>query len=113
MLPKTLIICLIAFSACKAQRTTSLPQFVTNKIAEIKSHPRTNPGKSIWQYEYKGKIVYFIPLVCCDIPSYLYDEKGNLICYPDGGFTGQGDGKCADFIKTKTNGKLIWKDDRH
>jgi hypothetical protein len=38
--------------------------------------------------------------------------KGRLICQPDGGITGKGDGKCPDFDKNKTNEKLVWQDPR-
>ena len=40
----------------------------------------------------------------------LYDDTCNLICHPDGGFSGIGDGSCPDIeIKKET---LVWQDDR-
>ncbi|RZK59368.1 MAG: hypothetical protein EOO91_05460 [Pedobacter sp.] len=82
------------------------------KIQKLKNENVANPPASVWQYEYNGQTVYFIPQKCCDIPSALYDSNCNLICSPDGGFTGKGDGKCKDFFEKRTKEKLIWKDDR-
>ncbi|NQX30258.1 hypothetical protein HQN85_00860 [Pedobacter boryungensis] len=82
------------------------------KIKQLKAEDVSNPPASVWQYEYNGQTVYFIPQKCCDLPSLLYDKDCNLICSPDGGFTGKGNGKCKDFFEKRTKEKLIWKDDR-
>ena len=71
-----------------------------------------NPPATVWQYEYKDQLVYFIPPQCCDVPSRLLDKNCNSVCSPDGGLTGKGDGKCPDFFEQRTNEKLIWRDDR-
>jgi hypothetical protein len=42
----------------------------------------------------------------------LYDAKGKILCHPEGGITGKGDGKCANFDKRKTNEQLVWQDPR-
>ncbi|MFC6195967.1 DUF6970 domain-containing protein [Dyadobacter subterraneus] len=56
--------------------------------------------------------LYFIPPSCCDVFSELLDENYNLLCSPDGGITGGGDGKCLDFVKKASNQKLIWNDEK-
>ena len=81
-------------------------------IAKMQSDPVGSPPLSISQYEYKGKIVYYIPPQCCDQFSVLYDAGGNVIGFPDGGITGTGDGQYPDFFTVRTNEKLIWKDSR-
>ena len=43
--------------------------------------------------------------------SVLLDDQCNIICNPDGGFNGGGNGKCIDFSKNRTEGKLKWKDE--
>ena len=86
------------------------PQCITKKINELKKIPVQNPPASIWEFEYQGKKVYYIPADCCDRFNPLYDKKCNIICHPDGGITGKGDSKCLDF--SRKNEKLIWKDDR-
>jgi hypothetical protein len=71
-----------------------------------------NPPYAVWQYSYKGKKVYYLPPQCCDQYGELHDEAGKLLCAPDGGISGLGDGRCADFNKLKKDGLLIWQDPR-
>ena len=88
------------------------PACVSAKIQELQTNSVTNPPSQVWQYTYRGQLVYYIPPVCCDGYGTLYDANCQIICYPDGGLTGQGDGKCADFFAARTNEKLLWKDNR-
>ncbi|MBI3259706.1 MAG: hypothetical protein HYZ54_09565 [Ignavibacteriae bacterium] len=85
---------------------------MTQKINAIKAMEVKKPPLSVWQFQYNGRTVYYISPYCCDMFSELYDNQCNLICNPDGGFTGRGDGKCPDFAEKKTDEKLIWKDNR-
>ncbi|AUD07106.1 hypothetical protein CWM47_00795 [Spirosoma pollinicola] len=85
---------------------------MVNMINQIKSQDKWSPPASIYRYVYKGKVVYFIPQRCCDIPSVLLDEQCNTVCSPDGGISGGGDGGCTDFFKVRSDEKLIWKDSR-
>jgi hypothetical protein len=89
-----------------------IPGWVGQLTRTFQNEPVGNPPQSIWRYEYQGKIVYFVPAQCCDQFSQLFDASGNLICAPDGGFTGQGDGLCPDFFTLRTGETLIWKDPR-
>lgn len=57
---------------------------------------RFQPG-DLYKTSYRGQVVYYITSVCCDIPARLMDEKGMLVCYPNGGFISV-DKKCPDFI---------------
>ena len=96
---------------------TTVP-WLQAKIWDFQSRPVSNPARSVIKTTFEGKPVYYVPPVCCDIPSELYAEDGKLICYPSGGFTGAGDLKCPKFrieysdnVKdNKTN--LIWQDKR-
>jgi hypothetical protein len=106
---------LFLMSGCTGIRATATPanpDFVNALITKFQDAPVGNPLQSIWKYEYKGGTVYFVPPQCCDQYSQLYDASGSLICAPDGGFTGSGDGKCPDFFQTRSNGVLIWSDSR-
>jgi hypothetical protein len=85
---------------------------VSKQITQFQDAPLENPPQSIWQYEYNSRIVYYIPPQCCDQYSQLYDTNGILICAPDGGLIGTGDGKCPDFLQARKNGILIWRDPR-
>jgi hypothetical protein len=104
---------IITMAGCAKRDTPSnIPSCIKQKIKEIQSEKVRNPPGSIWQYEYNGQTVYYIPQYCCDFPSQLFDSNCNLICNPDGGFSGKGDGKCPDFFANRKNEKLVWKDDR-
>jgi hypothetical protein len=100
-----------------AKLDTTLP-WLQVKIWDYQSKPVSNPPRSIIKTTLEGKPVYYVPQVCCDIPSELYAEDGKLICYPSGGITGAGDGRCPRFkleyldkIDTK-NTTLVWEDKR-
>jgi len=88
------------------------PACIKEKIVSIKNEPKRDPKAVVYQYEYKGEKVYFIPSYCCDMFSELYDSNCKLICHPDGGITGKGDGKCPDFFSERKHEKVIWKDPR-
>ncbi len=79
-----------------AKLDTTVP-WLQIKIWDYQSKPVSNPPRSIIKTTFEGKPVYYVPAVCCDIPSELYAEDGKLICYPSGGITGNGDGKCPKF----------------
>lgn len=118
---KNLLILLSFFilnaSDCKSKKEAqkiadSIPECIQEKIIEFSSQKVTNPPIKIYSYTYNEETVYYVTAVCCDVYSILYDKDCNLICAPDGGKTGRGDGKCTDFFDTKTNEKLIWSDTR-
>lgn len=98
-------------SAPKPQLNTTVP-WLQAKIWEFQSQPVTNPPRVVSKAVYDGKTVYYIAPVCCDIPSQLLDEDGKLICYPSGGITGRGDGKCASFVVDKPALSTVWQDAR-
>lgn len=101
------------FSSCKVLNVpTDTPVCIKLKIREIQLEKVRNPAASVWQYDYNGQTVYYIPPYCCDIPSQLLDVNCIQICSPDGGIAGTGDGKCTDFFTNRKNEKLIWQDDR-
>lgn len=93
--------------------TSEYPVWIKKLIMEVESYPAQDPRVSLTQYEYKNQIVYYLPAYqCCDFFSSLYNESGDVICAPDGGFTGRGDGRCSDFFTIRQNGKVIWQDPR-
>ena len=91
---------------------TILPGCIKKMIREFQQEEKQNPPRSIYSYTYNGNLVYYVPPVCCDFFSDLYDSDCKLIAHPDGGFTGRGDGRAGDFIETRKGEKLIWKDER-
>lgn len=108
----TILTILTVTSCKKLDVPAGTPSCIKKKIRKMENNEVRNPPGSVWQYNYNGETVYYIPSHCCDIPSELFDSKCNLICRPDGGITGAGDGQCPDFFSKLTNQKLIWQDDR-
>ena len=92
--------------------TTARPAWLKARITAVLAERKRNPLTHIYRYQYGGQTVYYITAPCCDQYSEVFDTKGNLVCHPDGGMTGKGDGKCADFEKNKSNEKLVWQDPR-
>ena len=91
---------------------TARPPWLKARIAAVLAERKRNPITRILRYDYDGKIVYYISAPCCDQYSDVLDTKGKLVCHPDGGITGKGDGQCPDFEKRKSNEKLVWQDPR-
>lgn len=89
-----------------------VPGWLKTEIEEVKREPVANPPLSFWSYTYRDRTVYYRPPQCCDMPSTVRDASGAYVCSPDGGFTGTGDGKCRDFVATRRDERLIWKDRR-
>ena len=101
-----------AVTGCAAPADQDWPPFVTQLIAQLEAAPKANPPASIWRFSYKGRVVFYVPPSCCDVASELYDNEGNLICGPDGGLSGDGDGKCPDFFELRTDELRVWSDPR-
>lgn len=90
----------------------SHPAWLNDLIIRFEDEPVANPPVVIKEYTYKGETVYFIPARCCDFFSDLYDAEGNLIAHPDGGISGNGDGRAADFFEEATYVRTVWEDPR-
>ena len=110
------LLCLLlassALVSCSDAGPESLPGWRTELIEQLESQPLANPPLSITRYEYQGQIVYYLPPQCCDVWSVLYDADGNIICSPDGGFTGAGDGRCPTFFAERKDELVVWRDSR-
>src|SRR5438270_1043089 len=107
----TLVIVSAALTACgnASPASKAAPAVVTNLIHELQTQAPTNPPAYVASYDYQGKVVYYVPPRCCDIFSDLYDASGRLICHPDGGVAGHGDGRCPDFLAQRTHESILWR----
>jgi hypothetical protein len=109
----TLVIILtVAAQKCKKDREPVIPTCIMNRIEQIKKEPRWNPPAEVREYKYEGKRVFYFTSDCCDQYNEVYNDSCQLLCAPDGGLTGKGDGKCADFFKAAEKVGLVWKDER-
>jgi hypothetical protein len=108
----SLIVLATAGKNCKKSPSTALPACIEQRIEAIKKQEKWNPPAEVFEYNYKGKKVYYFSSNCCDQYNTVVDEQCNQICAPSGGLTGKGDQKCPDFKDSAQLVKLVWKDDR-
>ena len=100
-----LITCLLAMVACsKKNETTHYPACVQTVI-DNGSADLTE----ILEYRYNNQTVYLFGSACCDRLNFLYDVNCRQLCAPTGGISGQGDGRCNDFIQNAVLVKTVWK----
>src|SRR5207249_5819354 len=91
----------LALSACATKpfpNEPPLPDWLTAIIDSLEHPPVSNPPAFIARYDYRGQTVYYVAPRCCDIRGVLYDSTGTVLCAPDGGIDGRGDGRCPDFL---------------
>lgn len=107
-----LIIWFSAFFECDASDDeATIPSCIKTKIEQLKNAEVQNPPAQVWEWNVDGASYYYITADCCDQYNLLYDSNCNIICAPDGGITGNGDGKCPTFNGTVQK-TLIWEDFR-
>lgn len=85
------------------------PKWIKNLINENERKDIGLAYENIKKCIYQNQIAYYITSPCCDNYNYLYDKNNQVICAPDGGITGHGDGKCPNFSLDKNSCKLIWQ----
>lgn len=88
------------------------PKWLDDRIQKLLEDEPVKPRLRITSYQYRGQTVYYETVRCCDQYTTLYDAKGNVLCAPDGGITGRGDGRCPDFEKNRSAEQLVWQDPR-
>jgi len=91
---------------------SEIPLCIENKIEIIKKAAVRNPPVQVWKWEVDEQTYYYITSECCDQFNFLYDDNCNIVCAPDGGFTGDGDGNCPDF-RGFIERTLVWEDPRN
>ena len=119
------VMALTGFQSCNKQNSsaalskngslpgdTTTPACVLNIIRSIQNEPVHNPPAEVYRYTWHNQQVYYITANCCDQYNLLYDANCNVLCAPDGGFSGAGDGRCTDFGTAGSSKTLVWKDPR-
>lgn len=93
-------------------RWAELPQPLQELARQIQDGPVSNPPDQFLRHRIEGRSYYYRPARCCDFYSELYDAAGRLVCHPDGGLTGRGDGRCPGLMERAGPGELLWRDKR-
>jgi Domain of unknown function (DUF6970) len=114
MIKSITILLFIAFlSSCaankKAHEMVQLPSCLATKIKDMAADPGKGSPLSVTRYTYRGQTVYYMVSPCCDKYNVVYDSACAILGYPDGGFTGRGDGNMPGFKNEALNGKVVWK----
>ncbi|HEX9888281.1 MAG TPA: hypothetical protein VGA69_02295 [Nitriliruptorales bacterium] len=108
-----LLVAVVLVTGCSSPEVgADAPPWLQRQIEQISSEEVSNPPTEIWKYSYQDAIVYYRPARCCDIPSTLWSADGEVLCHPDGGLTGAGDGQCPDFAEARSDKDLVWRDPR-
>ncbi|WP_111709674.1 DUF6970 domain-containing protein [Lutibacter citreus] len=108
------LIIVISFISKSCDKTVSeeeIPACIENKIETIMNNNVTNPPTEVWKWVDNGATYFHITSDCCDQYNYLYNKNCKVLCSPDGGFTGKGDGNCPVFTSNIVK-TLVWQDDR-
>lgn len=103
---------LLVSNCNESDNSNDLPSCIDSKIVEILSNEITNPPTQIWKWMDNGDTYFYITSDCCDQFNYLLNENCEIVCAPDGGITGNGDGNCPDFSPNLRK-TLIWEDHRN
>ena len=86
------------------------PDWLLSLIAEFERQPPDYRPPVVASYVYDGAVVYYVAPRCCDVYSDLYTMAGSIVCHPDGGITGGGDGRCPSFFATRRDERVVWTD---
>jgi len=97
-----------ACRSAKVQGSDPLPLCLRKQIEKLSAEPGNSPI-SVTQYEYKGDTVYYMKAACCDNFNIVYDKDCRVLGYPDGGFTGRGDGSLPGFFSVAKKGPVVWE----
>jgi hypothetical protein len=104
-----LLVFLLSCSANKKmQAIGEMPACLQEKINAMIAEPNGSP-QSVTRFTYKKQTVYYMISPCCDKYNIVYDSACNILGYPDGGYTGKGDGKMTDFKNEAGEGKVVWE----
>ena len=93
----------------KVEGDISLPVCLQERIGEMAKDPSEGSPLKITLYTYHEQKVYYMVSPCCDKYNIVFDKSCTILGYPDGGFTGRGDGKMPDFFKEATDPKVVWE----
>jgi len=87
-----------------------VPECIRNSIEGNEDAPPELFGPLfIHKYTYEDQIVYYVYSTCCDRYNYLVDTECGIICAPDGGISGAGDGRCPEFVYESRDCELVWE----
>lgn len=103
------LIALLVSLGCPTVYEPELPTCIQTLIQQKGQEKTGQSFIAIYRYKYQNRYVYFGYADCCDQFNVLFDKDCQLLCSPNGGFTGGGDGKCPNFFKEATDRTEVWR----
>ncbi|MEL6637833.1 MAG: hypothetical protein AAFW73_09690 [Bacteroidota bacterium] len=104
----------LVLSACNKtddDLPTILPACIENTIQVLGFEPGAGTHQEMYRGSYRGEVVYYwTGDQIADGWSSLYSADCQLLCHPDGGVDGRGDGRCTDFERSEL--QLVWEHPR-
>ena len=88
---------------------TGLPEWLRIRLADYDAQPGPAAPRAVFQVRYGDGVAYWVQAGCCDQLDPLIDARGVLLCYPSGGFTGRGDGKCPQALPPVADRREVWR----
>ena len=86
-----------------------LPEWLRIRLADYDAQPGPAAPRAVFQVRYGDGVAYWVQAGCCDQLDPLVDANGVLVCYPSGGFTGRGDGKCPGALPPVAERREVWR----
>lgn len=102
-----LFVCLPLIGCGSSSDLANAPDWLQAKVATLDIDSSVPFVVTRWQYN--DATVYYFPPAMPDGLGCLYDVDGKVIGCPDGGMTGHGDGRCADFFSARSEEHVVWK----
>lgn len=98
-------------SASPTQRAEvpGLPEWLRIRLADYDAQPGAAAPRVVYEVRYGDGVAYYTKAGCCDQLDPLVDARGVLVCYPSGGFTGRGDGKCPGALPPAADRREVWR----
>src|SRR5690606_4334409 len=93
--------------------TSLIPSCLAARIRVMRDDVNQGSPVSITRYQYQGQTVFYMRSPCCDKFNIVFDSTCTILGYPDGGFTGRGDGKMPGFYDEATEAKQVWERPQH
>ena len=86
-----------------------LPEWLRIRLADYDAQPAPAAPRAVFAVRYGDGVAYYVQAGCCDQLDPLVDARGVLVCYPSGGYTGRGDGKCPGALPPVADRREVWR----
>ena len=86
-----------------------LPEWLRIRLADYDAQSGPSAPRAVFEVPYGNGVAYYVQAGCCDQLDPLIDANGVIVCYPTGGYTGRGDGKCLQELPVVAHRREVWR----